>query len=138
MAMNQEELEQLPPQGHVKLMYLGPVAPHWEVHGVFGDGRVIDEFRQRALARLQLLPPARPAVPAQPGAGQPRRGAGTPDPRLGPRIPRGRRQLGPAGAVRRQTSAPGLKSSLSPAPWSPVAMNTTRSATFTAWSAMRS
>ena len=39
MSMNQEELEQLPPQGHVKLMYLGPVAPHWEVHGVFGDGR---------------------------------------------------------------------------------------------------
>jgi hypothetical protein len=27
------------------------------VHGVFGDGRLIDEFRQRALARLQLLLP---------------------------------------------------------------------------------
>ena len=40
-------------------MYLGPVA-HWEVHGVFGDGRLIDEFRQRALARLQLLPPHDP------------------------------------------------------------------------------
>jgi hypothetical protein len=41
----------------VKVVYLGPVAPHWEVHGVFGGGRLIDEFRQRALARLQLLPP---------------------------------------------------------------------------------
>jgi hypothetical protein len=27
---------------------------------VFGDGRLIDEFRQRALARLQLLPPHDP------------------------------------------------------------------------------
>ena len=60
MAMQPEELEQLPPQGHVKLVYLGPVAPHWEVHGVFGDGRLIDDFRQRALARLQLLPPHDP------------------------------------------------------------------------------
>ena len=60
MAINEGELEQLPPQGHVKVVYLGPVAPHWEVHGVYGDGRLIDEFRQRALARLQLLPPHDP------------------------------------------------------------------------------
>jgi hypothetical protein len=61
MAQEPEELEeQLPPQGHVKVVYLGPVAPHWEVHGVFGDGRLIDDFRQRALARLQLLPPHDP------------------------------------------------------------------------------
>ena len=39
----------------MKVVHLGPVAPHWEVHGVFGDGRLIDEFRQHALARLQLL-----------------------------------------------------------------------------------
>ncbi len=51
MSIEQSELEQLPPQGHVKVVYLGPTAPHWEVHGVFGDGRVIDEFRQRAVAR---------------------------------------------------------------------------------------
>ena len=44
----------------MKVVYLGPVAPHWEVHGVFGDGRMIDEFRQRAVARLQLLPPHDP------------------------------------------------------------------------------
>ena len=60
MSIEEEELEQLPPQGHVKVVYLGPVAPHWDVHGVFGDGRLIDEFRQRALARLQLLPPHDP------------------------------------------------------------------------------
>ena len=60
MSIEEEELEQLPPQGHVKVVYLGPVAPHWDVHGVFGDGRLIDQFRQRALARLQLLPPHDP------------------------------------------------------------------------------
>jgi hypothetical protein len=60
VSIEEEELEQLPPQGHVKVVYLGAVAPHWEVHGVFGDGRLIDEFRQRALARLQLLPPHDP------------------------------------------------------------------------------
>lgn len=61
MAQPPEELaEQLPPQGHVRVVYLGPLAPHWEVQGVFGDRSVIDEFRQRAMARLQLLPPHDP------------------------------------------------------------------------------
>ncbi|MFN8035154.1 MAG: hypothetical protein U0V73_04405 [Acidimicrobiia bacterium] len=60
MAMESEELEQLPPVGHVKVIYLGPVSPHWEVAAVFGDRGAIDEFRTRALARLQLLPPHDP------------------------------------------------------------------------------
>jgi hypothetical protein len=61
MATSPEELEQpQPPQGHVRIVYLGPLAPHWEVQGVFGDRSAIDEFRQRALARLQLLPPHDP------------------------------------------------------------------------------
>lgn len=60
MSMTTEELEQLPPQGHVKIVYQGPTSPHWEVRGVFGDQRVIEDFRQRALARLQLLPPHDP------------------------------------------------------------------------------
>ena len=55
-----ELAEPLPPQGHVRIVYLGPLAPHWEVQGVFGERGVIDEFRQRALARLQLLPPHDP------------------------------------------------------------------------------
>ncbi|HLI45228.1 MAG TPA: hypothetical protein VKU92_12270 [Acidimicrobiales bacterium] len=49
-----------PPRGHVRMVYLGPVAPHWEVDTVFGDRIVLDEFRQRALARLVLLPPHDP------------------------------------------------------------------------------
>ena len=44
--------EQLPPRGHVRVVYLGPVAPHWRVDSDFGDRSVIEEFRQRALARL--------------------------------------------------------------------------------------
>ena len=60
MAQSPEELEQQPPRGHVRIIYLGPVAPHWEVVSTFGDRNVIDEFRQRALARLLLLPPHDP------------------------------------------------------------------------------
>jgi hypothetical protein len=61
MVRPPEELaEPLPPQGHVRIVYLGPLAPHWEVQGIFGERTVIDEFRQRALARLQLLPPHDP------------------------------------------------------------------------------
>jgi hypothetical protein len=55
-----EELEEIPPQGHVRIIYLGPVAPHWEIQRVFGDHQAIDEFRARANARLQLLPPHDP------------------------------------------------------------------------------
>jgi hypothetical protein len=41
------------PRGHVRVVYLGPVAPHWDV---VSD----EEFRARALARLELLPPHDP------------------------------------------------------------------------------
>ncbi|MDA8391954.1 MAG: hypothetical protein M0Z87_03955 [Actinomycetota bacterium] len=50
----------LAPRGQVRVVYLGPVAPHWEVHGISGDRAAIEEFRQRALARLVLLPPHDP------------------------------------------------------------------------------
>lgn len=60
MAIEEEQLEQEPPRGHVKVVYLGPVAPHWEVRGVLGDRQLIDTFRDRALARLQYLPPRDP------------------------------------------------------------------------------
>jgi hypothetical protein len=49
-----------PPRGHVRMVYLGPVAPHWELESEFGERSVIEEFRQRALARLVLLPPHDP------------------------------------------------------------------------------
>jgi hypothetical protein len=55
-----EETEPQPPRGHVRVVYLGPVAPHWDVQSEFGERNVIEEFRQRVLARLLLLPPHDP------------------------------------------------------------------------------
>jgi len=43
------------PRAHVRIVYLGPVAPHWEVYADFGDRTVLEEFRARVLARLVLL-----------------------------------------------------------------------------------
>src|SRR3954470_20324823 len=61
MSITQPEDEQpQPPRGHIRIVYLGPVAPHWRVDSDFGDRNVIEEFRQRAQARLVLLPPHDP------------------------------------------------------------------------------
>ena len=48
--------EVLPPRAHARMVYLGPVSPHWDVESEFGDRVVLEEFRARALARLVLLP----------------------------------------------------------------------------------
>ncbi|HWG73186.1 MAG TPA: hypothetical protein VG184_03925 [Acidimicrobiales bacterium] len=58
--MSQASEEPAPPRGHVRIVYLGPVAPHWRVDSEFGDRNLIEEFRQRAMARLLLLPPHDP------------------------------------------------------------------------------
>ncbi len=55
-----ESEEPVEPVGHVRVVYLGPVAPHWDVQSDFGDAEMIDAFRDRALARLVLLPPHDP------------------------------------------------------------------------------
>lgn len=52
-----ETLEEPPPPvAHATIVYLGPVAPHWEIRGHFGDEKMIDDFRTRVNARLLLLP----------------------------------------------------------------------------------
>ena len=52
-----ETLEEPPPPvAHATIVYLGPVAPHWEIRGHFGDEKFIDDFRTRVNARLLLLP----------------------------------------------------------------------------------
>jgi hypothetical protein len=43
------------PRAHARIVYLGPVSPHWEVYGDYGDENLVDEFRTRVLARLVLL-----------------------------------------------------------------------------------
>lgn len=60
MSQQSEDVAQEPPRGHVRIVYLGPVAPHWDVQSDFGDRALIEEFRQRAMARLVLLPPHDP------------------------------------------------------------------------------
>lgn len=58
--MTDEQVPQEPPRGHVRVVYLGPVAPHWEVQSDFGDHAMIDDLRARIHARLLLLPPHDP------------------------------------------------------------------------------
>jgi hypothetical protein len=59
MAITETTIEQ-PPRGRVRVIYLGPVAPHWDVQGESEVRGLIDEFRARVLARLLLLPPHDP------------------------------------------------------------------------------
>ncbi len=44
-----------PPRAHVRIVYLGPVAPHWELYSDYGDRALLEEFRTRVLARLVLI-----------------------------------------------------------------------------------
>src|SRR3954453_21128826 len=60
MSMMQPDEQPQPPRGHVRIVYLGPVAPHWRGESDFGDRDLIEEFRQRPQARLVLLPPHDP------------------------------------------------------------------------------
>ena len=55
-----ETAEAIEPIGHVRVVYLGPVAPHWDVQSDYGPAEVVDAFRERVLARLVLLPPHDP------------------------------------------------------------------------------
>ena len=50
-----EEEEQVP-IAHATIMYLGPVAPHWELRVNYGDQKLLDDFWTRVSARLLLLP----------------------------------------------------------------------------------
>ena len=52
--------EQLPAQGHAKIVYNGPIAPHWDIRAISGDAALMDGFRERVTARLLLLPPHDP------------------------------------------------------------------------------
>jgi hypothetical protein len=43
------------PRAHARIVYHGPVAPHWEVYADWGERTLLESFRARALARLVLL-----------------------------------------------------------------------------------
>ena len=63
-----EEGEPIEPIGRVRVVYLGPVAPHWEVQSDYGLPEVIEQFRDRAWPGSCCCP-RRPPVPAQQRAG---------------------------------------------------------------------
>ena len=60
MTVTEPSAEPQPPRGHVRVVYLGPVAPHWEIQSDYGDRMLMEEMRQRIQARLVLLPPHDP------------------------------------------------------------------------------
>ena len=43
------DIENEPPRGHIKMVYMGPVAPHWEMRSDFGDKDLIDGLRTSCL-----------------------------------------------------------------------------------------
>ena len=45
-----------PPRAHIRITYTGPVYPHWEIIGDYGDADLIDEFARRAYMRLLYIP----------------------------------------------------------------------------------
>ncbi len=49
-----------PPLGEATIVYLGAVAPHWEVRAIFGEPEFMASFSDRVHARLLLLPPHDP------------------------------------------------------------------------------
>ena len=55
-----DETTVVDPVGHVQVVYLGPVAPHWECRMIFGDEEQIQAFVDRIDARLRFLPPHDP------------------------------------------------------------------------------
>ncbi len=55
-----ENGEPIAPTAHVKIVYLGPTAPHWDFRSDFGDASFVDSFKMRVMARLLLLPPHDP------------------------------------------------------------------------------
>ena len=66
MSMTAPVEQTEPPRGHVRVVYLGPVAPHWEVEAEFGERSVIEEFQGSGVGTPRAAAAARPAVPAQP------------------------------------------------------------------------
>ena len=60
MSATEPEVSTEPPVGHVRVVYLGPVAPHWELQSDYGDRTMVDGFRDRMQARLRLVPPHDP------------------------------------------------------------------------------
>ena len=60
--MSHVETEEVRPprESGIRSVYVGPVYRGGDIQGLFGEQAVVDEFRRRTVARLQLLPPHDP------------------------------------------------------------------------------
>lgn len=58
--LDEVQEEEVEPIGEVRIVYLGPVEPHYAYEAVWGDEEAINAFFDRARARLTLLPPHDP------------------------------------------------------------------------------
>ena len=56
MSHLEPEVSNEPPVGHVRVVYLGPVAPHWELQSDWGDRAMVDGFRDRFESGVPRLP----------------------------------------------------------------------------------
>ena len=56
MTVVEPEEEERIPIAHATIVYLGPVAPHWELRVHYGEQKLLDDFWTRVNARLLLLP----------------------------------------------------------------------------------
>ena len=43
------------PRAHIRITYTGPVYPHWEIVGTYGEPELIEEFARRAYMRLMYV-----------------------------------------------------------------------------------
>jgi len=59
-AVTENEEAPIEPIGQVRIVYLGPVEPHWDIQPIWGDEAFVQEFIDRISARLVLLPPHDP------------------------------------------------------------------------------
>lgn len=58
--MTAVEPEEIPTVGNVKIVYYGPVHPHWGIEKIFGQDETIESFKTRVAARLNFVPPHDP------------------------------------------------------------------------------
>ena len=56
-----QEGEPVEPIGHVRVVYLGPVAPHWEVQSDYGPADVIDNSATACSPGWCSCPPTTPS-----------------------------------------------------------------------------
>jgi len=53
--MSDTNAAKVAPRAHIRITYTGPVYPHWEIVGTYGEPELIEEFARRAYMRLMYV-----------------------------------------------------------------------------------